>query len=65
MLRVCSKSGKKSIVGKGHADKNQIAHMVNILLSKKINGTSDVSDALAIAITHANQRHDKIARAIA
>ena len=27
---------KKSIVGKGHADKNQIAHMVNILLSKKL-----------------------------
>ena len=56
---------KKSIVGKGHADKNQIAHMVNILLSKKNNGTSDVSDALAIAITHANHRHNKIAKAIA
>ena len=39
--------------------------MVNILLSKKINGTSDVSDALAIAITHANQMHNKIAKAIA
>ena len=56
---------KKSIVGKGHADKNQIAQMVNILLSRKIDGTSDVSDALAIAITHAYQRHNKIAKAIA
>ena len=56
---------KKSIVGRGHADKNQIAHMVNILLSKKIEGTSDVSDALAIAITHAYQNHNKIAKVIA
>ncbi len=56
---------KKSIVGRGHADKNQIAHMVNILLSKKIEGTSDVSDALAIAITHSYQNHNKIAKVIA
>ena len=56
---------KKSIVGRGHADKNQIAHMVNILLSKKLEGTSDVSDALAIAITHAYQNHNKIAKVIA
>ena len=56
---------KKSIVGRGHADKNQIAHMVNILLSKKIEGTSDISDALAIAITHAYQNHNKIAKVIA
>ena len=52
---------KKSIVGRGHADKEQIAMMVTMLLSKKIEGTSDVSDALAIAITHAYQKHNKIA----
>lgn len=52
---------KKSIVGRGHADKDQIATMVTMLLSKKIEGTSDVSDALAIAITHAYQKHNKIA----
>ena len=52
---------KKSIVGQGHADKDQIATMVTMLLSKKIEGTSDVSDALAIAITHAYQKHNKIA----
>ena len=52
---------KKSIVGRGHADKDQIATMVMMLLSKKIEGTSDVSDALAIAITHAYQKHNKIA----
>jgi crossover junction endodeoxyribonuclease RuvC len=52
---------KKSIVGRGHADKDQIATMVSMLLSKKIEGTSDVSDALAIAITHAYQKHNRIA----
>ena len=52
---------KKSIVGRGHADKDQIATMVTMLLSKKIEGNSDVSDALAIAITHAYQKHNKIA----
>ena len=54
---------KKSIVGRGHADKTQIAHMVSILLSKKIEGVSDVSDALAIAITHAYQNHNRIVEA--
>mgnify|MGYP001348539570 FL=1 len=52
---------KKSIVGRGHADKDQIATMVTMLLSKKIEGNSDVSDALAIAITHAHQKHNTIA----
>ena len=52
---------KKSIVGRGHADKDQIATMVTMLLSKRIEGNSDVSDALAIAITHAYQKHNKIA----
>jgi crossover junction endodeoxyribonuclease RuvC len=55
---------KKSVVGRGHADKDQIAKMVMMLLSKNIEGTSDVSDALAIAITHAYQKHNKIAQAI-
>jgi len=54
---------KKSVVGRGHADKTQIAHMVSILLSKKIEGVSDVSDALAIAITHAYQNHNRIVEA--
>jgi crossover junction endodeoxyribonuclease RuvC len=54
---------KKSVVGRGHADKTQIAHMVSILLSKKIEGVSDVSDALAIAITHAYHHHNRIVEA--
>ena len=47
----------------GGVEKNLF--IISDFLSKKINGTSDVSDALAIAITHANQMHNKIAKAIA
>ena len=43
---------KKSVVGIGHADKQQIAHMVKLQLpGVKLNGP-DSSDALAIAICH-------------
>lgn len=45
---------KKSLVGAGAADKSQVAFMVRrILNSPKIKST-DVTDALAVAITHAN-----------
>ncbi len=45
---------KASIVGKGHADKAQVAFMIAKILN--INNdfiTHDVTDALAIAVTHA------------
>ncbi len=45
---------KKSIVGTGAADKAQVAHMVNLLLSGANVKAGDASDALAIAITHGN-----------
>ncbi|WP_438955203.1 crossover junction endodeoxyribonuclease RuvC [Cognatiyoonia sp.] len=45
---------KKAVVGVGHADKNQIAHMVKMQLpGVKIFG-ADAADALAIAICHAH-----------
>jgi len=47
---------KKSVVGVGHADKEQIASMVRVLLANcEING-ADAADALAIAICHAHHR---------
>jgi crossover junction endodeoxyribonuclease RuvC len=54
---------KKSVVGRGHADKTQVAMMVKTLLpasqerflEKKLG--ADASDALAAAITHAHHRH--------
>ena len=45
---------KKTVVGAGHADKNQIAVMLKILLPKAEPKSPDAADALAIAITHAH-----------
>jgi crossover junction endodeoxyribonuclease RuvC len=46
---------KKSVVGTGHADKDQIAMMVGRLLPG-VNATADAADALAVAICHAHHR---------
>jgi len=45
---------KKSVVGYGHADKNQISHMVSLLLPGADLRSSDAADALAVAICHAH-----------
>jgi crossover junction endodeoxyribonuclease RuvC len=47
---------KKTVVGTGHADKDQIHVMVKMLLPKADPATPDAADALAIAITHAQHR---------
>jgi crossover junction endodeoxyribonuclease RuvC len=47
---------KKTVVGAGHADKNQILMMLKILLPKADPKSPDAADALAIAITHAHHR---------
>ena len=47
---------KNTVVGAGHADKNQIAVMLKILLPKADPKSPDAADALAIAITHAHHR---------
>lgn len=47
---------KKSVVGSGHAEKQQIQAMVRFLLPKATFDSADEADALAIAITHANHR---------
>ena len=46
---------KKSVVGAGHADKNQIAMMVGRLLPG-VTAKADAADALAVAICHAHHR---------
>jgi len=45
---------KKAIVGNGAADKNQVQHMVKVLLSLSSMPQEDAADALAIAMCHAN-----------
>jgi crossover junction endodeoxyribonuclease RuvC len=47
---------KKTVVGAGHADKNQILVMLKILLPKAEPPSADAADALAVAITHAHHR---------
>lgn len=42
---------KKAVLG-GKADKDQVAHMVKILLPKAQPDSADASDALAVAICH-------------
>src|SRR6056297_1296530 len=44
---------KKSVVGVGHADKRQVAHMVAMLLPGAGAEAGDATDALAVAICHA------------
>jgi crossover junction endodeoxyribonuclease RuvC len=53
---------KKTVVGAGHADKNQILMMLKILLPKAEPKSADAADALAIAITHAHHRQSAMLR---
>src|SRR5438270_5033305 len=53
---------KKTVVGAGHADKNQILVMLKLLLPKADPKSPDAADALAIAITHAHHRQSATLR---
>ena len=48
---------KKALTGVGRADKTQVETMVKVLLPGAKPQNNDSSDALAIAITHANLRN--------
>ncbi len=45
---------KQAVVGKGSADKAQVQHMVQVLLSLSRKPQADAADALAIALCHAH-----------
>ncbi len=47
---------KKTVVGTGHATKDQVQMMVRTLLPGASRGTPDAADALAVAICHAHHR---------
>jgi crossover junction endodeoxyribonuclease RuvC len=53
---------KKTVVGAGHADKNQVLVMLKILLPKAEPKSPDAADALAIAITHGHHRQSATLR---
>jgi len=48
---------KKSVVGVGHAKKEQVEMMVGILLGKPAVDSEHAADSLAIAICHAHNRN--------
>lgn len=50
---------KKSVVGAGHADKNQMEMMIKILLPSSDCQSEDEADALAIAICHAHHAQSR------
>ncbi len=58
-LRVAEYSAnliKKTVVGVGHAEKEQVAMMVRMLLPQSEAKSPDAADALAVAICHAQHR---------
>ena len=56
---------KKTIVGAGHAGKEQIRMMIGVLLPKADPQSEDAADALAIAVTHAHHRTSALLKAAA
>ncbi|MEO9530653.1 MAG: crossover junction endodeoxyribonuclease RuvC, partial [Roseibium sp.] len=53
---------KKTVVGTGHAEKDQIRAMVKVLMPRATFNSDDAADALAIAICHAQHRASTAAR---
>jgi crossover junction endodeoxyribonuclease RuvC len=51
-----AKEVKLAVVGTGAADKQQIQHMVGLMLGLQGKLQADAADALAVAITHAHVR---------
>jgi len=51
-----AKEIKLAVVGKGGAEKQQVQHMVGIMLNLHGKLQADAADALAVAITHAHVR---------
>jgi len=47
---------KQAVVGRGHADKTQVQHMVTALLKLPETPQADAADALACALCHSNTR---------
>lgn len=48
---------KQAVVGKGSAEKAQVQHMVQLLLSLSDSPAEDAADALAAALCHAHSQH--------
>ncbi|WWP00961.1 MAG: crossover junction endodeoxyribonuclease RuvC [Candidatus Dasytiphilus stammeri] len=58
VFEYAAKKVKKTVVGNGRACKDQVQHMVRILLKLSVAPKYDAADALAIAITHCHMIHN-------
>jgi crossover junction endodeoxyribonuclease RuvC len=47
---------KKTVVGRGRADKAQVQHMMRVLLGLRVAPEEDAADALAAAVCHAHHQ---------
>ncbi len=58
---------KQAVTGRGHAGKEQIQHMIRVLLGLKEAPATDAADALAVAVCHAHvmQTRRRMAQAVA
>jgi crossover junction endodeoxyribonuclease RuvC len=54
-----ARSIKQAVVGNGGASKEQVQHMVKILLSLNESPQSDAADALAVALCHGHARRSQ------
>ena len=52
---------KKTVVGRGRADKAQVQHMMRVLLNLRVAPPEDAADALACAVCHSQQSRLSIA----
>ena len=55
---------KKTVVGVGHAGKEQVQHMVKVQLPGVTFDSADAADALAIAICHARHLQGRTLRIV-
>lgn len=63
VFEYAARAVKQAVTGRGAADKEQVQHMVQILLSLPGKPQADAADALAIAITHAYSSQNLVAQA--
>jgi crossover junction endodeoxyribonuclease RuvC len=56
---------KQAIVGNGGATKEQLQHMIGVLLSLQKKPQSDAADALGVAVCHGHQRETRQRMAVA
>lgn len=45
---------KQAVTGKGNCQKEQVQHMIKVLLNLQVRPRSDAADALAVALCHGN-----------